>query len=301
MKLDVFTITNSRAGSLDLPSQFQEPVRPDLVKRAVEAIQANTRQPYGAMPGAGQRHSAKISRRRRDYKTSYGIGISRVPRKIMSRSGTRMNWVGALSPGTVGGREAHPPKAGKVLSKKINLQEKRKAIRSAMAAVMSKPLVLQRGHHVPPTYPFALETRAESLSKTKDVTKTLQALGFGSELQRVSSRSIRPTRGKIRGRKYRSKHGPLIVVSGECSLSRSSINIPGIEVANVRSLNANLLAPGAVVGRATLFTQAALELLAKEQLFTKTPATAPSRLGNDDQKRDTPSANQNKKVSDQKR
>ncbi|MBI1970756.1 50S ribosomal protein L4 [Candidatus Woesearchaeota archaeon] len=115
MKIPIITITNSQAGTVDLPPIFQEEVRPDLIKRAVETLQANARQPYGAKPGAGMRYSAKLSRRRRDYKTSYGYGISRVPRKILSRSGTRFNWVGAVAPGTVGGRQAHPPKAQKDL------------------------------------------------------------------------------------------------------------------------------------------------------------------------------------------
>src|SRR5210317_1057369 len=92
------------SGNVTLPSQFSEEVRTDLIKKSVLALQANSRQAYGSAPEAGKRHSAELSRRRRKYRGSYGSGISRVTRKIMSRSGTRMNWIGAIAPQTRGGR-----------------------------------------------------------------------------------------------------------------------------------------------------------------------------------------------------
>ncbi|MFH1399970.1 MAG: 50S ribosomal protein L4, partial [Nanoarchaeota archaeon] len=113
MKLKILDTQRKETGTIDLPAQFFEPFRPDLIKLGVLAVQANGRQPYGASPDAGMRHSVEVSRRRRKYRGSYGIGISRVPRKILSRNGTRMNWVGAEAPGMVGGRRAHPPKAEK--------------------------------------------------------------------------------------------------------------------------------------------------------------------------------------------
>lgn len=276
MKLNVLSPANVKVATIDLPQQFSEEVRPDLVKRAVEALQANARQPYGSDPMAGKYHSTKISRRRRDYKTSYGIGISRVPRKIMSRNGTRMNWVGAFSPGTVGGRRAHPPKATKVLTKKINIKENRKAIRSALAAVMARQLVEQRGHAVPTSYPFALDTSIEVLTRTKEVEKALDALGLRNELARIKTR-IRAGKGKRRGRKYITSHGPLIVTSKDCTLLQAASNIPGVTAVTVNALNADLLAPGASCGRLTLFTQAAIERLAKEHLFMPTTLLLPTQ------------------------
>ena len=102
MKLDILDSSNNKIGEIKLPRQFDEEYRPDLIQRAVLAIQSHKRQAYAASESAGKRASAKLSRRRRDYRGSYGIGISRVPRKIMTRRGTRMNWVGAFAPGTVG-------------------------------------------------------------------------------------------------------------------------------------------------------------------------------------------------------
>lgn len=167
MKLDVLDTASNKIGEIELPTQFEEEFRPDLIQRAVLAIQSHRRQAYAASSSAGKRASAKLSRRRRDYRGSYGIGISRVPRKIMTRRGTRMNWVGAFAPGMVGGRRAHPPKTEKIWWKKINEKEMTKALRSAIAATVSKDAVLQRGHLIPHNYPFVLDGKFESIKKTK--------------------------------------------------------------------------------------------------------------------------------------
>jgi len=267
MELKVLTAQNEQKGNITLPIQFEEEVRPDLIKRAVLAIQANSRQPYGAARQAGLRHSADLSRRRRKYRGSYGIGISRVPRKITSRRGTRMNWIGAIAPGTVGGRRAHPPKAEKIWAQKINKKEKRKAIRSAIAATLLKELVKKRGHHPPNTYPFVLDDSLEQLNKTKEVVKGLTTLGLLNELQRAAQKKIRAGKGKARGRPYKKRKGPLLVVSGNCPLLKTAKNIPGIDIVTVSRINAKQLAPGGSPARLTLFTKKAIETLDKKQLF----------------------------------
>ncbi|MBN4048983.1 50S ribosomal protein L4 [archaeon AH-315-M20] len=269
MKLDIFETTKNKTGEIDLPRQFSEEIRPDLIKRAVLALQSSKQQPYGASPQAGKRASAILSKRRRAYRGSYGFGISRTPRKILSRRGRRMYWVGAFAPNTVGGRRAHPPKAEKILIKKINKKERRKAIRSAISATVINDLVKSRGHIIPENYPIVLEKNFEDLSKTKEVLAILKNFGFEKELTRVSKKSIRAGKGKLRGRKYKTKKGPLIVVSKENNLTKAASNIPGIDIINVKGLNAELLAPGAVPGRLTLWTKSAIQLLEKEKLFLK--------------------------------
>ncbi|MAE42860.1 50S ribosomal protein L4 [Candidatus Woesearchaeota archaeon] len=269
MKLSIFETSKSKTGEISLPRQFNEEVRPDLIKRAVLALQSNRKQPYGASPQAGKRSSAMLSKRRRAYRGCYGFGISRTPRKVLSRRGRRLFWVGAFAPNTVGGRRAHPPKAEKILSKKINKKERRKAIRSAISATVISDLVKSRGHILPENYPLVLGKNFEDFSKTKEVLATLKNFGFEKELERTNKKSIRAGKGKARGRKYKTKKGPLIVVSKENNLTKAASNIPGIEVVNVKDLNAELLAPGAIPGRLTLWTKAAIELLEKEKLFLK--------------------------------
>lgn len=267
MKAEVLSIKGQKVKSIDLPEQFSEEIRPDVVKRAVLAIQANKRQPYGANYRAGKRASAKLSRRRRKYRGSYGRGVSRVPRKILTRRGTNMYWVGALAPGTVGGRRAHPPKAEKIWKQKINVKERRLAIRSALAATCVKEIVEARGHLFK-NIPIIVESGFEDLKKTKEIRSALISLGLDKELERASVKKIRAGKGKGRGRKYKKKKGPLLVVSGKCAMQISAVNIPGVDVSTVDSLNAELLAPGASLGRLTVFTDKAIDRLAKEKLFT---------------------------------
>lgn len=267
MKIDVLDITKNKIGEIELPSQFEEEIRPDLIQRVVLAVQSHNRQDYAASEEAGKRASAKLSRRRRDYRGSYGFGISRVPRKIMTRRGTRMNWVGAFAPGTVGGRRAHPPKSEKIWWEKINEKERKKAIRSAITATILKDIVAEKGHLIPDNYPFILDDKFETIDKTKTVLEIFKKLGFEKELARVEVKKVRAGKGKSRGRKYKKKKGPLIVVSKKDKLSRAASNIPGIDVVDVKSLNAELLAPGGKAGRLTLWTSAAVNILKKESLF----------------------------------
>lgn len=267
MKLNVLGTDKKQLRQIDLPEQFEEPIREDLIKRAVLAIHNNKRQPYGAKPDAGKRASAEVSRRRRNYRGSYGLGISRVPRKILSRRGTRMNWVGAFAPGTVKGRRAHPPKASRIWKVKMNKKERRKAIRAALAATISTKYLTARGHKIPKEFPFVLDDQIELLKKTKEVEEALIKLGFEEELARISIRNIRAGRGKMRGRKYKTKKGPLFVVSQDCNLLRAAQNIIGVDVMNIQDINAELLAPGCMPGRLTLFSESAIRRLEKERLF----------------------------------
>ena len=267
MKFAIKGKDNSEIGKVEVPGQFEEGIRKDLIKRAYLAACSRKRASYGAAPEAGMQHVAKLSRRRRKYRGSYGYGISRVPRKILSRNGTRFNWRAAEMPGTVGGRRAHPPKADKVWAQKINRKERRKAIRSALAAVVDVETVQGKGHRVPDGYPFALADEFESYAKTKEVVNALLTLGFDKELERTRGRRIKSGRGTRRGRKYKRSVGPLLVVSEECALMKAGRNIPGIDVATVDKLHIDQLAPGSHPGRATLFSKKALERLKEEKLY----------------------------------
>ena len=272
MKLKIFNTAGTATGEAELPSQFSEPVRTDLIKKAVLAIQNNNRQDYGPNRESGQRHAVKISKRRRDYKGSYGKGISRTPRKTMSHRGSQFFWVGANVPGTVGGRKAHPPKFWKVWEWKLNTKEKRKAIRSAMSAVMIKSVVLARGHFVPDNYPFIVSDDFEKITKTKQLLEALTKLGFEKELERTSEPRARAGKGKLRGRRKITKKSVLIVVTTTEDLCKAAGNIQGVEVIHVKKLNAEALAPGGHAGRATIFTTKAIDEL-KKGLFTNAKVT----------------------------
>ncbi len=267
MELKIISAENKEQGKQKMPEQFEEAIRPDLIKRAVQSIQSNKRQPYGADPRAGKKQAARLSRRRRDYKGAYGKGLSRMPRKTLVRRGMQMIWVGAFAPGTVGGRRAFPPTSQHNFTQKINDKERKTAIRSALAASVNKETVTQRGHKTPAHYPFILSTDVEKITKTTELVKALTALGLEQELQRGQKRKIRAGKGKMRGRQFKSTTGPLLVVSGQCNLLKSAKNVPGVDIIDITHINAELLAPGAHPGRLTLFTQAAIQKLDKERLF----------------------------------
>jgi len=81
-------------------------------------------------------------------------------------------------------------------------------------------------------------------------------------------RHVRAGRGKSRGRPYQRRIGPLVVVSNDCPLLKVQ-NLPGVDIVRVDQLSADILAPGADVGRLTIFTEAAIERLAKERLYAQ--------------------------------
>jgi len=264
MKAKIMGIDGKAGKEVSLPEQFSEEFRPDLIKKAVLVQQSHNVQPYGTKPTAGTRQSAMLSKRRKAYKTVYGRGGTRTPKKVMTRRGLHMYYVGAFAPNTVGGRVSHPPKAAKIWDLKINIQERRKAIRSAIAATMDSGLVKKRGHT---TESFVVEQKIEDLKKAKDVYDFLTKAGLEKELARIAIKKIRAGKGKNRGRPYRKKKGPLFVVSKKCALVQAARNLQGIDVCFVKDLNAELLAPGTNAGRLTLWSDKALEIMEKEGLF----------------------------------
>lgn len=248
--LTIFDLTGAPKGKTTLPKVFSNTIRPDVIKRAVLAIQSSRLQPQGRDPMAGKKTTAESR--------GTGMGISRIPR--VKGGGGRA----AFAPSTVGGRQPHPPKAEKKILKKIPKKEAHFALYSAIAATASKESVLSRGHKIDtvPQIPLILTDKLEDLSKTSEVVATLTNLGLVSELNRVKkSRKIRAGKGKHRGRKMKQAVGPLIVVATNKGLSKAANNIPGVEVVEVKNLNTEMLAPGTYPGRLTLWSIGALNQL----------------------------------------
>ncbi len=266
MKADIYSLEGKPSGKLDLPSQFSEEVRPDIIRRAFIAVQTHGRTPYGAFSKAGQRSSSEVSRRRRRYRGAYGMGIARTPRKVIWKRGRQLGWVGAFAPTAVGGRIAHPPKSSKIFYEKINKKERRKAIRSAIAATAVPEIVKTHGH-IFSTLVNVIDSSMENIKKAKEVRAILVKLGLEKELYRIEQKKIRAGRGSKRGRPYITKTGPLLVVSQDCPLLKSGANLPGIDVCLVNELNAAILAPRGSPGRFTIFTEKAIKAMEKDKLF----------------------------------
>lgn len=250
----VFNLEGKAVGKIDLPPVFATPLRPDVIKRAVLALQSSRIQPQGRDPMAGKKTTAESR--------GTGSGIARIPRRKTGAGRA------AFAPGTVGGRQAHPPLSEKKILKKISKKERKLALFSAIAATASKELVARRGHNIEdvPQIPLIVTSELEELKKSKEVEETLIRLGVLSELFRVKdSRKVRAGKGKSRGRKMKQASGPLIVVAENKGIAEAARNIPGVDVVVVSSLNAEMLAPGTHPGRLTMWTSSAIERLAALQ------------------------------------
>ena len=265
----ILDLTGKEKQEVALPSQFGEEYRPDLIKRAVLALRSHKIQKTYPKRDAGNVHSADLSKRRREYRGTYGIGQSRTPRKVMTRKGSRFHMMGANVAHTVGGRKAHGPVAEKIDAEKINKKERRKAIRSAIAATTIKEIVAKRGHKVDKVseFPLIIIDDVEKVSKAKEVSELLSKLNLAKELKRAEKKKVRAGKGKNRGRKYKKKKGPLFVVSGNCELLKAAKNLAGIDVVEVKDLNAELLAPGTYPGRLVVWSEASIKKMGEKKLF----------------------------------
>lgn len=247
----IFNLKGEPVGRTRLPGVFKTQIRPDVIKRAVVAIQSRRIQPQGRDKFAGKRTTAE----------SWGVGrhLARIPR-LRDRSRA------AFAPGTVGGRTAHPPVTEKKIEKKIPQKEKRLALYSAIAATGLKEVVESRGHIVDdvPDFPLIVTDEIQNIKRTKDVKTALLNLGIWPDVYRVEeSVKIRAGKGKMRGRGKKMGVGPLIIVSENNGIVEGARNIPGVDVGRVEDLNVELLAPGTHHGRLTLWSSSSIEKLRK--------------------------------------
>ncbi|MHB8634160.1 MAG: 50S ribosomal protein L4 [Thermoplasmatota archaeon] len=231
------------AHKVEVPAVFSTPLRQDLIRKAVNAAQANRRQRYGAMPVAGERPSVEWPGK--------GKGMARTPRKKQASDA-------AFVPNAFKGRRAHPPESRHFWTEKINAKERRLAIASAIAATGDAETVKGRGHRVGElSFPIVVADDVLSASKTSELVDFLVKLGVGDDLDRAKDGThVRAGMGKLRGRRLRTPRSLLIVtVDGRAPAAR---NLAGVDVVAARNLGAEDLAPGGDPGRLTLYTSSAL-------------------------------------------
>jgi large subunit ribosomal protein L4e len=261
MKIDVLNLNGEPVEKIDLPKVFSENFRPDVIRRAVIALQSQRRQPYGPDVLAGLRSSAHYHGSRRYRYTMMMRDMARMSR--IHGGAPNMGWRARKVPQAVKGRMAHPPKVEKIWAQKINKKEKRLALRSAIAATGNKDIVKNRGHVIDKikTLPLIVKDDIESIKKTKDVEKLFLSLGLDGELKRLDKRKVRAGKGKMRGRKYKEKIGPLIIVDKDKHIKRACENLTGVDVLNVKNISVEYLAPGSLPGRLTIWSKSSIEKL----------------------------------------
>lgn len=247
-------IISKPVGQVSLPAVFSAPIRPDIIRMVHTNLSKNHRQPYGVSRTAGHQTSAE----------SWGTGRAkaRIPR--VSGGGTHRSGQGAFGNMCRGGHMYACTKVWRRWHRKVNLNIKRYAVASALAASAVPALVTARGHRIDnvPELPLVLEDLVESLLTSKNVLAILGAVGANLDAKHaVTSRQIRKGRGKMRNRRYVHRKGPIIVYANDGGIARACRNLVGVDTAHVESLNLLKLAPGGHIGRFIIWTKSAVEAL----------------------------------------
>jgi large subunit ribosomal protein L4e len=153
-----------------------------------------------------------------------------------------------------------PTKIWRKWHRKINVNQRRYATASALAASAVPALVMARGHRVENVkeIPIVISDEVTAITKTKQALTVLKALGLYDDVEKSKdSKKIRAGKGKARNRRYVLRRGPLVIYEESDGIDKAFRNIPGLEVTRVDSLNLLQLAPGGHVGRLILWTRTA--------------------------------------------
>jgi len=159
-----------------------------------------------------------------------------------------------------------PTKTYRRWHRKVNIQQRRYAMVSAIAATGIPSLVLAKGHRIEQTaeVPLVLDDKVEECKKTKEAVRILKKNGAWSDIERVyATKRFRAGKGKMRNRRRVMKKGPLVIYSKDNGITRGFRNIPGITLLPVDKLNLLKIAPGGHLGRFCIWTESAFKQLDK--------------------------------------
>merc|ERR1712227_42655 len=168
--------TSDESGKqVQLPAVFLAPIRPDIVQFVHTSMNKNKRQAYAVNKDAGHQTSAE----------SWGTGraVARIPR--VPGGGTHRAGQGAFGNMCRGGRMFNPTKTWRKWHRKINVNQRRYAVCSALAASALPSLVMARGHRISEVAecPLVVDNSVESIDKTQKAVNLLQ-LAPGGHLGR---------------------------------------------------------------------------------------------------------------------
>lgn len=260
-QVTVYNVDGSKSDKqVALPGVFVAPIRPDIVNFVHTNVRKNKRQAYSVQVHngptgivAGHQHSAR----------SWGTGraVSRIPR--VNGSGTHRAGQAAFGNMCRGGRMFAPTKTWRKWQKRVNVNQRRYATVSALAASAVPGLVMARGHKVEEVaeLPIVISNDLGSDGKTRDAEKFLAAVGLSDELARVAKKTLRPGKGKMRNRRFKQKRGPLVIYNDDNGIVKAFRNIKGVDTCQVGRLNLLQLAPGGHLGRLIVWTEGAFNAL----------------------------------------
>uniref|UniRef100_A0A9R1SNQ2 Ribosomal protein L4 n=2 Tax=Cyprinus carpio TaxID=7962 RepID=A0A9R1SNQ2_CYPCA len=237
-----------------LPAVFRAPIRPDVVNFVHTNMRKNKRQPYAVSELAGHQTSAE----------SWGTGraVARIPR--VRGGGTHRSGQGAFGNMCRGGRMFAPTKTWRRWHRRVNVNQKRYAICSALAASALPALVMAKGHRIEeiPEVPLVVDDKVEGYKKTKEAVLLLKKLKAWNDIKKVyASQRMRAGKGKMRNRRRIQRKGPCIIYNEDNGVTRAFRNIPGITLQSVSRLDLLKLAPGGHIGRFCIWTEGAFRKL----------------------------------------
>ena len=257
MQVPLLTINGTEEGKVELSTVFLTDFRKDLIHKAFTNLNSHKFQPQGRHPTAGMDVVASSNN------PPTGQGVARIA-KMRGGGGGRQGEAGGVA-SVRGGRQAHPPKAQKVIYKKLNKKENKLALCSAIAATQSREIIESRGHKINKinTFPIVVSDEIESVEKTKDMIKILDSLNLSQDVRRLDSRKPRTGKSALRGRGTKIGKSVLFVVAKSEKLSKSCNGISGIDVKLAKDLSVLDLAPGGTPIRLTVYSKSALKEIAK--------------------------------------
>lgn len=255
--VSVYNEKNQKTGrKLAMPAIFTAPIRTDIVQFVHTNIRKNKRQPYAVSKLAGHQTSAE----------SWGTGraVARIPR--VRGGGTHRSGQGAFGNMCRGGRRFAPTRVWRRWHRKVNRNQRRYAICSAIAATAVPAIVQARGHRVEAVseFPLVVSDKVQELTKTQQAVRFLRQIRAWKDVERVyKSKRLRAGKGKMRNRRRVKALGPVVIYSRDSGLTRAFRNIPGVETLNVEKLGLLRLAPGGHIGRFCIWTEGAFRKLNK--------------------------------------
>ncbi|XP_077993003.1 large ribosomal subunit protein uL4A-like [Glandiceps talaboti] len=253
--INVYSEKNEPSGTtVTLPAVFKAPIRPDVVNFVHTNLRKNSRQPYAVNKDAGHQTSAE----------SWGTGraVARIPR--VRGGGTHRSGQGAFGNMCRGGRMFAPTKTWRRWHRRVNINQRRYAMCSAIAATGIPALVMSKGHRIEetPEVPLVVADKAQDFKRTKEAVGFLRKFKAWEDIQKVyKSKRLRAGKGKMRNRRRVHRLGPCIIYDQDNGLTRAFRNIPGVTLLNVNQMNLMRLAPGGHVGRFCIWTESAFRKL----------------------------------------
>lgn len=160
-----------------MPAVFTAPIRTDIVQFVHTNIRKNKRQPYAVSRLAGHQTSAE----------SWGTGraVARIPR--VRGGGTHRSGQGAFGNMCRGGRMFAPTKPWRRWHRRVNVNQRRYALVSAIAASGVPALVQSKGHIIDGVseFPLVVSDKVQEITKTKQAVVFLRRMKIWADIQKV--------------------------------------------------------------------------------------------------------------------